>query len=148
MTVSNQVILVGRIYRPAQRYYRPDGSAVVQFPLELTDSDGAGPAVPRERPGRHLGSGPANKGRGRATDPVKRNVVHVVAFGELAEIKLDMLQEGQRLRVVGRLNQRQWLTPQGQNRSQIEVIATDLRMPGEDPAPEDERRGEKDEKTC
>ncbi len=136
MTVLNQVILVGRIYRPAQRYYRPDGSAVVQFPLELNNPD--------ERP-HNVSSGSSRRrptltgckqDRRQPTALVKKNVVQVVAFGELAEMKLEALQQGQSLRVVGRLNQRQWMTPQGLNRTQIEVIATDLRVTGECPHPE------------
>jgi single-stranded DNA-binding protein len=50
-----------------------------------------------------------------------------VAFGELAEFKLDLLQSGQPLLVVGRLNQRHWQTPEGKKRTRTEVIATDLR---------------------
>jgi single-stranded DNA-binding protein len=47
--------------------------------------------------------------------------------GELAEFKLDLLQSGQHLMVVGRLNQRRWQTPEGRNRTCTEVIATALR---------------------
>jgi single-stranded DNA-binding protein len=45
----------------------------------------------------------------------------------LAEFKLDLLQSGQHLMVIGRLNQRCWQTPEGRNRTLTEVIATDLR---------------------
>jgi single-stranded DNA-binding protein len=47
--------------------------------------------------------------------------------GELAEFKLDLLQSGQRLMVIGKLNQRRWQTPEGRNRTCTEVIATTLR---------------------
>jgi single-stranded DNA-binding protein len=47
--------------------------------------------------------------------------------GELAEFKLDLLQRGQHLIVIGRLNQRCWQTPEGRNRTCTEVIATSLR---------------------
>jgi len=54
-------------------------------------------------------------------------LIDIVAFGELAEFKFDLLQRGQHLLVVGRLNQRQWQTPEGRKRTHTEVIATDLR---------------------
>jgi single-stranded DNA-binding protein len=50
-----------------------------------------------------------------------------VAIGKLAEFDLDLLQSGQHLMVIGKLNQRNWQTPEGKNRARTEVIATDLR---------------------
>jgi single-stranded DNA-binding protein len=74
---------------------------VIQFPLELNDAENL-------------------KGqRGR-------NQINIVAIGKLAEIKLDLLQSGQHLMVIGKLNQRHWQTPEGKNRTRTEVIATDL----------------------
>ncbi len=136
MTVSNQVILVGRIYRPAQRYYRPDGSAVVQFPLELNDPAEGTHNVSSNASRRQRAPAGRKQDRRQSAAVVKKNLVQVVAFGQLAEMKLEALQEGQSLRVVGRLNQRQWMTPQGLNRTQMEVIATDLRVADECPDPE------------
>jgi len=102
MTSLNRVILTGKVMTPPRRHYRPDGSPVIQFPLELNDSG-------------------ESKGQGG------RNQINIVAFGKLAEFKLDLLQSGQRLMVIGKLNQRRWQTPEGKNRTQTEVIATDLR---------------------
>jgi single-stranded DNA-binding protein len=45
----------------------------------------------------------------------------------LAELKLDLLQSGRHVMVIGRLNQRRWQTPEGKNRTHTEVIATSLR---------------------
>jgi single-stranded DNA-binding protein len=56
-----------------------------------------------------------------------RSLIDVVALGEIAEFKLDLLQSGQHLLVVGYLNQRHWQTPQGMKRTRTEVVATDLR---------------------
>jgi single-stranded DNA-binding protein len=53
--------------------------------------------------------------------------ITIVAFGKLAEFKFDLLQGGQRLMVVGKLNQRRWQTPEGKSRTRTEVIATELR---------------------
>lgn len=102
MTFSNRVILTGKVITPPRRHYRPDGSPVIQFPLELNDSEDI-------------------------TGQGGRNRITIVAFGKLAEFKLDLLQSGQHLMVIGKLNQRRWQTPEGKNRIRTEVIATDLR---------------------
>ncbi|OGP88141.1 MAG: hypothetical protein A2156_11770 [Deltaproteobacteria bacterium RBG_16_48_10] len=110
MTFLNRVILTGKVVTPPRRHYRPDGSPVIQFPLEINDSeDQTGQALSR-----------AGTGQGG------RNRIDIVAFGKLAEFKLDLLQRGQHLMVTGRLNQRRWQTPEGRNRTRTEVIATAL----------------------
>ena len=110
MTSYNRVLLTGKVATPPQRRYRPDGSLVVQFPLELNGSKGLShQALNRDGTGK----------RGQS-------LIDIVAFGELAEFKFDLLQSGQHLLVVGRLNQRHWQTPEGKKRTLTEVIATDL----------------------
>ncbi len=108
MTVSNRVILTGKVVTPSRRHYRPDGSPVIQFLLELNDSED----LTHQRDGT---------GRGG------RNRINIVAIGKLAEFNLDLLQSGHSLMVIGKLNQRNWQTPEGKNRTCTEVIATDLR---------------------
>ena len=109
MTHDNRVILTGRVAKTAQRSYRPDGSSVTQFLLELNDPEGLS-----SRSGRSL--------------------IDIVAFDPVAESMLDHLQKDQFLRVEGRLRQRRWQTPEGKSRSRVEVIATDLRiMKGDEP---------------
>ncbi len=39
MTSCNRVILTGRVAKAAQRFYRPDGSPVIEFSLELSDPE-------------------------------------------------------------------------------------------------------------
>ena len=107
MTTYNRVTLTGRVVNPPQRSFRPDGSSVIQFSLEVNDQE--------DRPSR---SG--------------RSIIDIVAFDHPAEFELDRLQSGQHLLVEGRLKQRRWQTPEGKSRSRIEVIATDLRMAKED----------------
>ena len=100
-----------------QRHYRPDGSPVVQFPLELDDfRDPFDRARYQDAKGRVLNR------------TGSRSLIDVVVFGELAEFKLEPLQTGQHLLVVGRLHQRRWQTPEGKKRTRMEVVATDLRM--------------------
>ena len=120
MTFLNRVILTGKVVTQPRRHYRPDGSPVIQFPLELNNSEDQ-----RDQALHHEGIGPALHRSG--TRHGSRNRINIVAFGKLAEFKLDLLQSGQHLMVIGRLNQRCWQTPEGRNRTLTEVIATDLR---------------------
>jgi single-strand DNA-binding protein len=109
MTTYNRVILTGRVAKPPQRRYRPDGSPVIQFPLELNHPEG------------HPSKG-------------DRSLIQIVAFGKMAEFELDFFQSGQHLLVEGQLKQRHWQTPEGKHRTRTEVIATDLRrVEEEDP---------------
>jgi single-stranded DNA-binding protein len=124
MTSYNRVILTGRVATPPRCHYRPDGSPVIQFPLELDDTkDLSGQKRPqdsRKPPLNRADSGHAPNRTGSV------GLINIVATGKLAEFKPD-LQSGQRLLVVGKLNQRSWKTPEGKNRTRTEVIATDLR---------------------
>ncbi len=113
MTVSNRVILTGKVVTLSGRHYRPDGSPVIEFLLELSDSED----LTRQHDHTRRGGG---------------NRIPIVAIGKLAEFDLDLLQSGQQLTVIGRLNQRNWQTPEGRNRTRIEVIATDLQTNGEE----------------
>ena len=123
MTATNRVILSGKVVTPPQRSFRPDGSPVIQFSLEVADPDDSS----------------ARSGR---------SVIDIVAFNRLAEVELDRLKSGQALMVEGRLKQRRWKTPEGKNRSHVEVIATDLRVINEDEPKEERRRNHgHDEKT-
>jgi single-strand DNA-binding protein len=133
MISYNRVVLTGRVVNPSRRQYRPDGSPVVQFMLELNHSG--------DSSGQSLNQG--------ATGQAGQGLINVVAFGKLAEFKLDLLQSGQHLLVVGRLNQRRWQTPEGRHRTLTEVVATDLRRVEETSQTMDSpERGEEDEETC
>ena len=129
MTSLNRVVLTGKVVTQPQRHYRPDGSPVIQFPLELNDSEGRkDQTLHHDGIGcvlDHTGSGHAPHRAG--AEQGDRNRINIVAFGKLAEFKLDLLQSGRHLMVIGRLNQRRWQTPEGRNRTLTEVIATDLR---------------------
>ena len=127
MTFLNRVILTGKVVTPPRRHFRPDGSPVIQFPLELNDSE-----VQTDQALNRVGTGQGG-----------RNRITIVAFGKLAEFKLDLLQSGQHLMVIGRLNQRSWQTPEGRNRTLTEVIATDFRTIEEkNPTQKLKRQGE------
>jgi len=133
MISYNRVILTGKVVNQPRRQYRPDGSPVVQFMLELNHS-----GDPWGQPLNHDGTGQTGRG-----------LINIVAFGKVAECKLGLLQSGQHLLVVGRLNQRRWQTPEGRHRTLTEVVVTDLRKIEETSGTtESSERGEKDEKTC
>jgi single-strand DNA-binding protein len=124
MTSYNHVILTGKVVTPPRRHYRPDGSPVIQFPLELNNSEDQG--------------GPIGGGR-----------INIVAIGKLAEFNLDLLQSGQHLLVEGRLNQRRWQTSEGKHRNRMEIIATHLQVVKEkDQVIKSKDRGEENEKAC
>jgi single-stranded DNA-binding protein len=143
MTSYNRVILTGRVATPPRCHYRPDGSPVIQFPLELDEAedlpDQKQPHGNRRQALNRTGSG---------------SLINIVAIGKLAEVKFD-LQSGQHLLIVGRLNQRSWKTPEGKHQTRTEVIATDLRTIGEtkpNPCPftgkiDAMKRGEENEET-
>jgi single-strand DNA-binding protein len=127
MTSLNRVILTGKVVTPPRRHYRPDGSPVIQFPLELHDSEDI----------------TVQTLHGNGTGQGSRNRIDIVAIGKLAEFNLDLLQSGQHLMVIGKLNQRSWQTPEGKNRIRTEVIATDLRtIEGKNQTQELKKQGE------
>jgi single stranded DNA-binding protein len=141
MISYNRVILTGKVANPPRRQYRPDGSPVVQFMLELNHS-----GMPSGQPLNHVSSGQALHHHG--AEQVSGGLINVVAFGKLAEFKPDIFQAGQHLLVVGQLNQRRWQTPEGRHRTLTEVIATGFRRLDETSHTTDStERGDKNEET-
>ena len=133
MLAFNRVILTGRVATPPRCSYRPDGSPVIQFPLELDETEERTEQTPfygNKSPGLNgAGSGSAPNCKSAGPAPKRTasgDLIQIVAVGKLAEVKLD-LQSGQHLLVVGQLHQRSWKTPEGKNRTRTEVIAMDLR---------------------
>src|SRR5512136_399967 len=102
MTSFNRVTLTGKVANAPRHAYRPDGSRVVEFSLELDE--------PGDLSGRR-----------------SRSLIPIVAIGALVGRSAGFLEKDQRLLVEGRLNQRRWQTPEGKQRAVIEVIAADLR---------------------
>ena len=52
--------------------------------------------------------------------------VDVICFGDMAEAVASNLTSGDRLSVVGRIQQNRWETDDGQKRSKLEVIADEV----------------------
>jgi single-strand DNA-binding protein len=154
MTVCNKVIITGKVAALSQRHYRPDGSPVIQFSMELDAAD----STLREARGLPRPEQVRGNRKHFTNQTGSGSLIDVVAFGEWAESKLDLLSSGQHLLVVGRLNQRHWQTPEGRKKTCMEVIATDLQMAEETNQPSalpgtnngntgSTERGEKNEKT-
>ncbi len=101
MVSQNRVILTGKVAKPPLRHHRPDGSPVIQFPLELNHQEGS-------------------------PEDGQKSRIDIVAVGKLAELEPALFQSGQRLLVEGRLQERRWKTAEGRALSRLEVIATGL----------------------
>jgi single-strand DNA-binding protein len=101
MIAGNPVILTGRVVRTPRRFTRPDGSEVVQFSFEPDRGREDRAMVPKER-------------------------VDVLLFGPAAGGEADQLQDGEVLRVEGRLRRRSWESPEGRHQSRTEIVATEL----------------------
>jgi len=101
MATYNQVVISGKVANPPIRRYRPDGTLVLQFPLELNELD----------------------------DSLERkslSLIPIVVFGQLAESKT-FIEKGQHLLVKGKLHQRHWQTKEGRRETITEVIAVELK---------------------
>jgi len=107
MVFDNHVILTGRVVRVPFRHVRPDGSLAIQFSLEVNQGDEDLPE--------------------KGVRDSKKSRIDIVALGPVAATEPALFQCGQYLRVEGRLRQRRWQTPEGRERSCVEVVATGLR---------------------
>jgi single-stranded DNA-binding protein len=122
-TDLNLVVLTGKVANQPQFHYQPDGTPVLQFPLELSDS-----RMAPEKTIARGGQKPALKRSG-----LRPSLINIVALGQLAQCR-STLQNGQRLIVKGQLNQRRWQTAEGRNRTRTEVIASELQSVEENEA--------------
>ena len=95
----NRVLLSGRLTRDPEQRYAPDGTAVTSFGLAFN---------------RHY----------RARDgssAEQTGFVTVMTYQRLAEVCGQYLKKGSPVLVEGRLQMREWATPQGQKGSRLEV---------------------------
>ncbi len=101
----NVCTLVGRIGTDPDLRYTPQGTPIVRFRLAVRRN------VPR--------SETAEAGQQRQDT----DWLTVVAFGRQAEIINQYLDKGALVAVVGRIQVRQWVTQDGQNRETVEIVA-------------------------
>ena len=102
----NKVLLVGNLGRDPETKYMPSGDAVADFSI----------AVNRRYKDR----------QGEWKD--ETTWVRITCFGKTAEFAANHLHKGKSVFVEGRLRENRWETPEGQKRSQIEVIADRLQF--------------------
>lgn len=97
----NRVLLAGRLTRDPDRRYAADGTAVTRFDLAFHRRY-------RTRAGQI----------GESTGFITVGTTH-----RLAEVCGEYLSKGSAVLVEGRLQQRDWQTPQGEKRSRLEIQA-------------------------
>ncbi|MCL2832333.1 MAG: single-stranded DNA-binding protein [Treponema sp.] len=109
MADINQVVLVGRLTRDAELKYTAGGQAVCKFSI----------AVNRRK-----------KVGDQWEDEV--NYFDVVLWGRQGESINQFMQKGKQIGVEGELRQDRW-QQDGQNRSKIEIIASNVQLLGGSP---------------
>ncbi|MDR1108110.1 MAG: single-stranded DNA-binding protein [Spirochaetaceae bacterium] len=106
MSDLNHVVLIGRLTRDAELKYTAGGQAVCKFAI----------AVNRRR-----------KNGDQWMD--EANYFDIVLWGRQAEVLNQYLIKGKQVGVEGELRQDRW-EQDGQNRSRIEIVATNLQLIG------------------
>ena len=106
MASLNKVMLIGNLTRDPELRYIPSGAAVTSFTIAM------------------------NRVYKLQTGEKKEEVsfVRVVVWARLAEVCNDYLKKGNPVFVEGRLQSRSWDTPDGQKRSTLEVIASNIQF--------------------
>jgi single-strand DNA-binding protein len=106
MASLNKVLLIGNLTRDPELRYIPSGSAVTSFTVAM------------------------NRVYKLQTGEKKEEVsfVRVVVWARLAEVCNDYLKKGNPVFVEGRLQSRTWDGPDGQKRSALEVIASNIQF--------------------
>lgn len=97
---DNSITIVGNLTRDAELRYTPNGAPVANFGVAVNN---------RKKVGDNWEDNPS--------------FFDVTAWQELGENLSESLTKGNRVIVVGRLEQRSWETPEGDKRSKVEIIA-------------------------
>lgn len=108
MASLNRVLMMGNLTRDPELRYIPSGSAITSFTVAMNRV-------------YKLQSGEKKE---------ETSFVRVVVWGRMAEVCGEYLKKGSSVFVEGRLQSRSWDGPDGQKRSTIEVIATNVQFIG------------------
>lgn len=102
----NKVFLMGNLTRDPELRYVPSGTAVANFTVAV------------------------NRVYATPTGEKKEEVtfIRIVVWGRRAEVCGEYLSKGSPVFIEGRLRSRSWQTPDGQNRSTIEVVASNVQF--------------------
>lgn len=106
MASLNKALLIGNLTRDPELRYVPSGSAVASFTIAMNRV-------------YKLQTGEKKE---------ETSFVRVVVWGRLAEVCGEYLKKGSPVFVEGRLQSRSWDGPDGQKRSTLEVIATNIQF--------------------
>jgi len=108
MSGVNKAILVGNLGGDPQIRYTPSGTAVANFNIATTErfTDKSGEKQTRTEWHR------------------------IVAWARLAEICNEYLKKGKQVYIEGRIQTRDWEDKEGNKRSTVEIIATNMVMLG------------------
>ncbi len=104
----NKVLIMGNLTRDPELRYVPSGAAVANFSV----------AVNR----------PYKDGAGEKKEEV--SFIRVVVWGKMAEVCGEYLGKGRAVLVEGRLKSRSWEGQDGQKRSALDVVATNVQFLG------------------
>lgn len=106
MANFNKVILIGNLTREPELRFSPSGLPVGQFGLAI------------------------NRRYRDSQDNLHEEVtfIEINAWGRLAELCAEYLSKGSPVLVEGRLQQDRWQTKEGELRSQLKVIAEQVRF--------------------
>lgn len=99
----NRVVLIGRLTKDPELRFTPDGTPVTTLRLAVS------------RPSSKEGQPEAD-------------FFNVVVWRKLAELCSEYLGKGRLIAVEGRLRRREWKTAEGQPRSDVEVVATNIQF--------------------
>lgn len=99
----NRVVLIGRLTKDPELRFTPDGTPVTTLRLAVSR-----PTSKEGQPGADF--------------------FNVVVWRKLAELCSEYLGKGRLVAVEGRLRRREWKTAEGQPRSDVEVVATNIQF--------------------
>lgn len=102
----NKVLLIGNLTRDPELRYTPQGTAVCTFGLATNRSYTASDGQKKEEAEFH----------------------RVVSWNKLAELCSQLLVKGRKVYVEGRIQNRTWQTPAGEQRNMTEIVIEDMRI--------------------
>jgi single-strand DNA-binding protein len=120
MNNLNSVLIEGNLVRDPELSYTSKGTAICKFTVGCNRS-------------------------WKQDDGLQKEVsfFDVSAWARQAEVCGEYLKKGRGVRVVGRLKQDRWTSPEGQTRSKVEIVAEHVEF--KPPAKKQEADGEKEE---
>jgi len=104
----NKVLLMGNLTRDPELRYIPSGAAVANFTLAVN-------RVYKDNAGEKK---------------EEASFIRVVVWGKMAEVCGEYLAKGRPVLVEGRLKSRTWEAQDGQKRSALDVVATNVQFVG------------------